>query len=46
MSIHNYVRFRNLQREVYRFFQQTGRLLAALVRPLVWLFVFATGLET
>lgn len=45
MSIHNYVRcfLGILQREVYRFFQQTGRLLAALVRPLVWLFVFATG---
>lgn len=32
-----------LQREAYRFFQQTGRLFAALVRPLVWLLVFATG---
>ncbi len=33
-------------REAYRFFQQTGRMLAALVRPLVWLFVFATGFRT
>jgi ABC-2 type transport system permease protein len=32
-----------LQREAFRFFQQTGRLFAALVRPLVWLLVFATG---
>ncbi|WP_138422745.1 ABC transporter permease [Maritimibacter alexandrii] len=31
------------QREGLRFFGQTGRLVAALVRPLIWLFVFAAG---
>ena len=30
-------------REVLRFWHQRGRLLAALVRPLVWLLVFAAG---
>ena len=30
-------------REVLRFVQQRGRFLAALVRPLVWLIVFAAG---
>ncbi len=30
-------------REVLRFLHQRGRFLAALVRPLVWLFVFAAG---
>ncbi len=30
-------------RELLRFVQQRGRFLAALVRPLVWLFVFAAG---
>jgi ABC-2 type transport system permease protein len=32
-----------VQRELFRFFQQKGRLLAALVRPLLWLAVFAAG---
>ncbi|MCA1449821.1 ABC transporter permease [Ensifer sp. IC3342] len=32
-----------LQREALRFLGQRGRLLAALVRPLVWLIVFAAG---
>jgi len=32
-----------LQREALRFLGQRGRLVAALVRPLVWLFVFAAG---
>ncbi|MEM7695366.1 MAG: ABC transporter permease [Pseudomonadota bacterium] len=32
-----------VQREGLRFLQQRGRLLAALVRPLVWLIVFAAG---
>lgn len=32
-----------LQREGLRFLGQRGRLIAALVRPLVWLFVFAAG---
>lgn len=30
-------------RELLRFVQQRGRFFAALVRPLVWLIVFATG---
>ncbi len=30
-------------RESLRFFQQRGRFFAALVRPLVWLFIFAAG---
>lgn len=32
-----------VQREMLRFFTQTGRLFSALVRPLVWLVVFAAG---
>lgn len=32
-----------LQRETLRFLGQRGRLVAALVRPLVWLLVFAAG---
>ncbi|WP_018237707.1 ABC transporter permease [Ensifer sp. BR816] len=32
-----------LKREALRFLGQRGRLLAALVRPLVWLIVFAAG---
>ena len=31
------------RRETLRFVQQRGRFLAALVRPLVWLFIFAAG---
>lgn len=31
------------QREALRFFGQRGRMVAALVRPLIWLFVFAAG---
>lgn len=30
-------------REAIRFWNQRGRLIAALVRPLVWLLVFAAG---
>src|SRR3979409_755985 len=30
-------------REVFKFVQQRGRLLSALVRPLMWLAVFAAG---
>jgi len=30
-------------REMLRFVQQRGRFFAALVRPLVWLFIFASG---
>ena len=32
-----------LWRELLRFVQQRGRFFAALVRPLVWLFIFAAG---
>ena len=32
-----------VKREVLRFFQQRSRLLSALVRPLLWLLVFAAG---
>lgn len=32
-----------LHREALRFVSQRGRFVAALVRPLVWLFVFAAG---
>lgn len=32
-------------REVVKFFQQRGRLLSALVRPSLWLIVFATGFQ-
>ena len=32
-------------REVVRFANQTGRLLSALVRPALWLFVFAAGFQ-
>ena len=32
-----------MQREWLRFFQQRSRFLSALVRPLLWLLVFATG---
>lgn len=35
-----------LRREVLRFVQQRGRFLAALVRPLVWLVVFAAGFRS
>ena len=35
-----------LGREVLRFLQQRGRFLAALVRPLVWLVVFAAGFRS
>ncbi|HXV28692.1 MAG TPA: ABC transporter permease [Sinorhizobium sp.] len=33
-------------REAMRFAQQRERFLAALVRPLIWLFIFAAGLRT
>ena len=32
-----------VKREILRFFQQRSRLLSALVRPLLWLIVFAAG---
>ena len=30
-------------RELFKFSRQTGRLISALVRPLLWLAVFAAG---
>lgn len=35
-----------LWRELLRFLLQRGRFLAALVRPLVWLFIFAAGFRS
>jgi ABC-2 type transport system permease protein len=35
-----------LWREVLRFLQQYSRFIAALVRPLIWLFVFAAGFRS
>jgi ABC-2 type transport system permease protein len=35
-----------ITRELWRFLNQRGRFLAALVRPLVWLFVFAAGFRS
>ncbi len=32
-----------LKRELHRFFQQRARFISALVRPLLWLIVFAAG---
>lgn len=32
-----------IKREIFRFFQQRSRLFSALVRPLLWLIVFAAG---
>ena len=33
-------------REILRFLQQRSRFVAALVRPLIWLFVFAAGFRS
>src|SRR5499426_3719212 len=33
-------------REALRFVYQRGRFIAALVRPLVWLFIFAAGFRS
>jgi ABC-2 type transport system permease protein len=35
-----------VRREALRFLHQRARFFAALVRPLVWLFIFAAGLRT
>ncbi len=32
-----------VKRDIFRFFQQRSRLLSALIRPLLWLVVFAAG---
>ena len=37
------VSFAIVRREVLRFLEQRSRFIAALVRPLVWLFIFAVG---
>ncbi len=33
-------------REALRFVHQRGRFVAALIRPLVWLFIFAAGFRS
>ncbi|WGF89190.1 ABC transporter permease [Marinivivus vitaminiproducens] len=45
MNGRHYLRAFNgiLWREMLRFLSQRGRFLSALVRPLVWLFIFAAG---
>ncbi|MGB1541694.1 MAG: multidrug ABC transporter permease, partial [Cycloclasticus sp.] len=35
-----------IKRELWRFLLQRERFVAALVRPLVWLFVFAAGFRS
>lgn len=35
-----------IRREMWRFVQQRGRLVSALVRPLIWLIVFAAGFRS
>ncbi len=35
-----------VSRELLRFLHQRGRFIAALVRPLVWLFIFAAGFRS
>lgn len=35
-----------IHRELLRFLHQRGRFIAALVRPLVWLFIFAAGFRS
>jgi ABC-2 type transport system permease protein len=35
-----------VRRELLRFLNQTGRFFSALVRPLVWLFIFAAGFRS
>ncbi len=43
-AVHYYRCFVGIvMREALRFFHQRARFLAALVRPLVWLFIFAAG---
>ncbi|GAB6068107.1 ABC transporter permease [Methylothermus subterraneus] len=45
MRLMHYLRALNaiVGRELLRFIHQRGRFIAALVRPLVWLFIFAAG---
>jgi ABC-2 type transport system permease protein len=35
-----------IRREIWRFVQQRGRFISALVRPLIWLIVFAAGFRS
>jgi ABC-2 type transport system permease protein len=35
-----------IRREIWRFLQQRGRFISALVRPLLWLIVFAAGFRS
>ncbi len=35
-----------IKRELWRFVQQRGRFISALVRPLIWLIVFAAGFRS
>jgi ABC-2 type transport system permease protein len=35
-----------IRREIWRFLQQRGRFVSALVRPLLWLIVFAAGFRS
>ncbi|HSR72374.1 MAG TPA: multidrug ABC transporter permease, partial [Kiloniellales bacterium] len=35
-----------VEREALRFLHQRERFIAALVRPLVWLFIFAAGFRS
>lgn len=48
MSALHYLRALNgiAGRELYRFVQQRERFVSALVRPLVWLFIFAAGFRS
>ena len=47
MKSHWFLAFEGiLQRESLRFLLQRGRFFAALVRPLVWLFIFAAGFRS
>lgn len=48
MRVLHYLRALNgiMGRELYRFVQQRERFISALVRPLVWLFIFAAGFRS
>ncbi len=48
MRLMHYLRATNaiVGRELLRFLHQRGRFVAALVRPLVWLFIFAAGFRS
>ncbi|HHJ38804.1 MAG: multidrug ABC transporter permease [Methylothermaceae bacteria B42] len=48
MRVMHYLRATSaiIGRELLRFLHQRGRFIAALVRPLVWLFIFAAGFRS